>query len=244
MPIDKDPPDEIETEGNEGPRDGQDVSEETDLSAEQPDGEIDDGEPEGDEEAVDAKPSRAETRFQRLANEAKAAREEAAAARRETEELRRGQQSARQQQETQEQEAARLALMTPDERVEYKLDKAERRHQQQLQMLSFQQEDRADKMEFAAKAASNSVYAKYKDEVESRLTDLRAKGQNVSREALLKFVIGEQALNGAGSKKPAQAAKKRVDAQRVNPGSSRGDTASSRGRGEPSLEKRLENVPI
>lgn len=235
----KDPPDEIETEGDEGAGSGTGDVEEADLPAEQAD-DSDDGE----SEEVAAKPSRGETRFQRLANEAKAAREEAAATRRELDEFRRSQQNGRQQQETEEQEQRRLALMTPEERIEYRLEKAERRHQSQVQMLSFQNDDRADKMEFAAQAAANPVYARHKDEVERRLGELRAKGQNVSREALLKYIVGEKALAGAGNKKPAQQAAKRVAAERVAPGSSKGDTASSRGRGEPSLAKRLENVPI
>lgn len=219
-------PDDLESE-----LEGQDASEHVDEAE-------DDGEP----GPVDAEPApranRREERIQRLANESKAAREEAAELRRQVQELRQTQQ-ANTQQLTAEQEAARLAVMTPEERSDYKLDKATRGFQQQASVLAFQTQDTADKAMFAAKAVANKVYAKYQDEVESKLVELRSQGQNVPREQLLKWIIGDKALATAGNPKPAQQGQKRVAAQQVKPGSAKGDAASQRGKTQDSAEKRL-----
>ena len=195
-----------------------------------------------EEGQVEAKPSRAETRFQRLANEAKEAREESARVRRELDEFKASQRQ-QAQQETPDQIAQRMALMTPEERLEYKLDQAERRNGQQMANMQFQMQDSGDKSAFHALCASDPTAARYKDRVESKLTELRSQGQNVSREALFTFMFGQdvRAKSGQAKAKQGKDGERRIQRQKVAPGNSRGDATANR-RGEQSLEDKLANV--
>ena len=219
-----------ELEQGEDRDDGQDA----------PEGDGTDAEEEG--EVVEARPSRAETRFQRLANEAKEAREEASRVRRELDEFKSSQRQ-QAQQESPDQVAQRLALMTPEERLEYKLDQAERRNSQTMANMQFQMQDSGDKSAFHALCASDPTAARYKDRVEAELTRLRSQGQNVNREALFTFMFGQDIRSKSGSAKAKQGkdGERRIQRQRVTPSNSRGDTQPER-RGEKSLEDRLANV--
>lgn len=230
------------TGGQDG--DGNEGDDASSLAAGQSDDQADDGSSE-DEGKVEAKPpSRGEARLQKLANEAKAAKEEAARARRETEELRRQQWQASQT-VTEQQERERLALMTPEERAEYRIEKMQRELAVSRQQDRIQTAALLDKTAYDAKATINPTYAKFKDEVEARFQDQLAKGQPVEREVILKFLLGERALNGAvNSGKAAKAAKSRVEAQKVSSGSGKGDAASQRGKAGDSPEKRLAGVII
>lgn len=228
---------ENEAEANAGPEqeqdevgdDGQDPAEGNGSEAEE-------------EVEVAAKPSRGEQRFQRLANESKEAKAEAAQLRRELQEFK-AQQRQTAQQESPEQVAQKLALMTPEERLEYKLDQAERRNQQTMQSMQFQMQDSGDKSAFVALCASDPVAARYKDRVEAKLTELRGQGQNVNREALLTFLVGQdvRTRGGAAKSKQQKDGQRRTERQSVKPGNSRGDSQPNK-RGEKSLEERLENV--
>lgn len=231
-----------ESENTSGQDDGG-RDEDTEVSAEHADEEADDGESESVSEPA-AKQGRAESRIQRLANEAKAAREEAAAARREAEEARRAAWQ-RSQAASEEERQARRALMTPEERVaddmaQMRREFAQQRHQDQMTTAALM-----DKTAYDAKATINPVYAKFKDEVEGRFQDLARKGQPVEREIILKVLLGERALEGAGKSGPARRqASKRVESQRVAAGSGRGDTPSNRGRAGDTAESRLKDVII
>lgn len=229
-----------ESEGTEG-QDPAGGEPEADLSAEQPDIETDDGDQEVDEPV--AKPTRGEARFQRLANETKAAREEAATARREAEELRRAQWQ-RQQSVSEEERQARRALMTPEERVNddmaaLRREFAAERHQDRMSSAAMM-----DKAAFDAKAATRPVYAKYASEVEERFQDQLRQGRPVEREIILKVLLGERALSGASDPKARRKAQGRVDSQRVPASSGKGDSPSNRGKAGDTAENRLKGVII
>lgn len=230
-----------DSQGTEG-QDPEPGDDEADLSAEQPDGEEDDGQSEVAEGA--GKPSRGETRFQKLANETKAAREEAAEARREAAELRR---QGWQQQQTRsaEEEQQRLAYMTPDERAEYRIRQSEARQTSERQQDRVQFAATMDKVAFDAKAAANPVYARHREAVETKFQDQLRQGKPVEREILLKLHLGDLALQGA-SKSGAQRkqAASRVQSQRVAPTNGKGDAASPRARAGDTAESRLRNVII
>ena len=232
------------TEGQDTP--GSDPGagdDEGEVSAEHTDEEADDGEQEVDP-APPQRGGRAESRIQRLANEAKAAREEAAAARREAEEARRAA-AQRQERESQEVYQARRALMTPEERTADDMAQLRREFAQQRQQDQMTTAALMDKTAYDAKATINPVYAKFKDEVEDRFQDLARRGQPVEREILLKVLLGERALEGAGKSGPARRqASRRVESQRVAPGSGRGDAPSNRGRAGDTAESRLKGVII
>ena len=229
---------ENETEANAGPEPEQDEIGDDGQDAAEGDG----TEAEEEVEVEAARPSRGEQRFQRLANESKEAKAEAAELRRELQEFK-AQQRQTAQQESPEQVAQRLALMTPEERLEYKLDQAERRNQQTMQSMQFQMQDSGDKSAFVALCASDPVAARYKDRVEAKLTELRSQGQNVNREALLTFLVGQdvRTRGGAAKNKQQKDGQRRTERQSVRPGNSRGDSQPNK-RGEKTLEERLENV--
>lgn len=204
----------------------------------------DGSEPEGSEDEVDlGQPTRGQNRFQRLANEARTAREEAADLRRRLDTFEAQQRQRQAPAENPADEAARLALMSPEERINYRLDQAERRNQQATAQMQFQLQENADRSGFAALCASDPLAARLASKVEAKLSEIRAQGQNVSREALLDFLIGQevrqkQTKAGAQQRRTAQ---QQVTRQQVRPGASRGDAAAPR-RGGQSLEDRLANV--
>ena len=226
-----------ESEGTEG-SDTPERDEDSEVSAEHPDDQADDGE----QDKVDAEPAekqtRGQARFQRLANDAKEAKAEAARERAAADELRRAQ-AFRQQEQTEAQQREMLALMTPEERAEWRIKnmetrQAQERHQDRMQMASMM-----DKTAFDAKATVNAVYAKYASEVESRFQEQVRKGAPVEREILLKVILGERALSGASSSKPRKAAERRVEGARVASGSGKGDSPSNRGKAGDTPESRL-----
>ena len=225
---------------------GEDVADADAAGESEPEADDGDAEQEGgeaDAERVE-RPSRAETRFQKLSNEAKQAREEAAAARREAEDtkarLARLENPAQQQKEPTPDE---MALWTPDQIIEYKLGKATSRFEQTLGQMQFQQYEMGDKASFKALCASDPVAARYAQEVEERLTDMRAKGQNVDRERLLTYLVGEKVRqkSGGAKRKQAEDGERRIARQTSRPGTSKGDTETPR-RGGKTLEERLDGL--
>ena len=232
-----------ESEDTSG-QDGGGGNDDSEVSPEHADEETDDGEQEVADEEAAKPPTRGEARFQRLANEAKAAREEAAAARQEAAAARR-EAAQRQEQQTEAQQREMLALMTPEERAEYRVNQMERRLTQQRQQDQFQISAMLDKNAFEAKSAVHPVYAKYKDLIEEQFQKQLALGRPVEREILLQNHLGKLALEGAGKSGQAKRqASRRVESQRVSAGSGKGDAPSSRGKAGDTAENRLKDVYI
>ncbi len=246
---DQDPDDELDLEI--------DAPAEPDLEDE-PGDPANEPEPEGDEpedQPVAAKqdqpaqeperPSRRENRIQSLRNELRERDQRLADTNRRIDEL-----LARQQPqhtgESPEQRAQRFSLMTPLEQIAETLRESEARHAQQLQGVQMQMLDTSDRTSFQTKAAVDPLYAKWGPKVEGKRAELAAKGQYVEREVLLKFLIGEAALERRGSKEgkaEVRQAQRRVQSQRTRPGNSGGDTQPVR-RQQTSLERRLENEQL
>jgi len=195
------------------------------------------------------RPTRGEARFQKLSQTTKQAVEDAATARREAAELR--ERLARLEQPRQEQpkgpSAEEIALMTPQEYADYKLGQAEKRFQQTVGQIQWQTYEASDRAAFNALKATDPLATKYADEVETRLAQLRQQGQNVDRERLLTYIIGEKARQGrtAARGKQAAAGQQRIARQQTRPGSpQRSDTPARRGQMSEAeaREKRLENM--
>jgi hypothetical protein len=202
--------------------------------------------PEVREPPVDRQPSRRDTRIQTLADEARQAKSELAETRRRLDELSRQMTQPSPQRETPEQRASRFALMTPQEQITETLRESEQRTASLIQQMQVQSFDASDRAAFQAKAAVDPLYAKWGPKVEGKLAELRARGNNVERDVLLKFMIGEAALEKRGSKEGKQEvrqAKQRVANQRTRPANSGSDTGSQR-RQQSTAERRLENVQI
>ncbi len=193
-------------------------------------------------------PSRGEVRFQKLSQTAKEATERAAraesAARELTERIARLERPA--QAASQGPTAEQIALMTPDELITYRLGESDKRFQQTLGQIQWNTYETSDKASFSALKATDPLAAKYAGEVEERLLAMRAAGQNVDRERLLTFIIGEKARAGRSVAKQRQQAQgqQRIARQTVRPGAARSDTAGNRGKvsDTEARDKRLENM--
>lgn len=195
---------------------------------------------EGEEEPQQ---TRGQTRHQRLAIAAQEANDRAAKVEREFNEFK-AQHTPRPQQEDPAQEEARMALMSPEERTNYRLDKAERRNQQQMAVLHFQTQDGIDKASFDAKREFDPLVKKHADEVERRLADIRKNGMDAKRDAILTYILGESVRKQGTQKKVEQAdrGQQNIRRQQVSVANNKGDTASNRGKTPKTAEDRLANV--
>ncbi len=245
-----DPPgDPDETLEDDFGEEGQDAGHDDDEGGDEASGQEGD-EAEGEEGQVEPpKPSRATKAVNEAKRVAREAAAEAANLRKEIEALKQQRQQAAPQEETPEQEQAKLALMSVEERVDYKLAKAEKVNQRQLAMYQFQAAEAADKAAFDAKAAYEPRYKRYAADVEKLLASERQLGKNWPRETVLKFVLGERVLNSKPAvDKARKDGERRVNSQRTSSESGRSDRAAPRGRGTGNtlsdLERRLEGVNI
>ena len=232
---------EDEDEGQPGQLDDE-SGDEAETGQESPDAETEEGQV--DEER---QPSRATKRVQELRRVAQEASERAARVEREIAELRAERSRPQpQQQESPEQEQARLALMTTEERIEYRLNKAEQRHQREMNMTRFQAADMADKAAYESRASVDPRYKKYSKEVEDLLLRERSAGRDFPRETILKFVLGSKVMENQSSReRAAKEGKERINRQTTRPAEGRSDRAAPRERvGQGStlrdLERRLE----
>lgn len=149
-------------------------------------------------------------------------------------------------------EADRVAAMTPEDKRLYDLENSNRNLQAQVGNLGFHMSDATDRASFEAKATINPTYKKYAGRVETALMGMRKNGANTTREALLTYMIGEDARkrleNKEGSEPRRRAARERVErtAGRSNSNvrSDTGGTSRSDPNSLAALEKRLSGVSI
>jgi hypothetical protein len=148
-------------------------------------------------------------------------------------------------QETNEERESRLALLTPEERMQVRMTDAEQRHGQQLFSLQMQLKDGQDRTSFEAKAFNDPLYKRWAPKVEAELAALRTQGQTVDREKLLYYLIGKAAVEArTPGRKQQRQAQQRLQRANSRPANNRSDTGSSRRTQASSLEKRLEDVPL
>jgi hypothetical protein len=251
------PDDEEDGEGvtpNDEGEDGEDGEEGTPEDAPVDSGEEQEIGGEGDVDDVPGggsgrqarQPSRGESRFQRLANEN-------ADLKRRLDGLERqpAQRPATPQEETEEQFRARISLLPPDERMEARYERSERRNEQRLNAMQVEQRLSADKLAFDASVTAQPRRQRYVAEVEAAHQEALRAGNFVPRESLYYYLLGKK-VDANGGTKPAKeqrkAAQRRVSAQQTRPVSGRSDT---RGAGErrPNNEtsaraKRLDGMQI
>jgi hypothetical protein len=189
------------------------------------------------------RPGRRDARIETLLVQREADKERAERLERQVEELRA--QRTTQRQESPEEEAARLSLMNPEERSDYKLTKALRQIEVSNRQTAFVAQEAADKAAFDAKVGIDPLYARMQPAVDKTLAELRAQGQNVPREVLFQLEVGKAAL-AARSKTQGQKDKgaQRVRNQSTPPLNGKGDTAVQRRARSDTPAKRLENVQI
>ena len=188
--------------------------------------------------------SRGERRFQRMSEDVREQRSRADKLERELADIRADRD--RQQRETQQREPTKeeMALWTPEERMDYRMSRAERHFNNVLSQTQAQTQDVADKAAFDAKAEGNPRYKRYADEVERRLVDLRKQGQSAPREAILKFILGERLLSNNGGKseqRQRQNGQRRIARASGGQQSPRGDAGGGR-QALTEAEKRLKRL--
>ena len=237
---------EVDLDDDETVADPVEPTEEDEADAEDPDA---DGDEAGDEPAAAARPaSRGERDFGKLRAETRRLAEENARITREMQELRSRPAPVAQPVETPAQRAERLALLSPEDRMQVMLDERLAQHAQQQQHLNNQLLDQSDRAAFQSQAAGNPLLGKLAPEVERRLADLRARGENLPRHIVATFLLGEKVLAQQGKGKPAADARRR--AQTARPANGRGDVQGDRGQrrtgGDPvaDMERRFGDVQI
>jgi hypothetical protein len=227
-----------DSEGSEDGDDAEGAAEGDGSDAEEGQAEVD-GEP--------RRPSRGEARFQTLNRRAQEATERAARAEQRATELEARMARFEQPRQPQGKSPEELALMTPDELINYRLGEATKGFEQKLGAIQWATYESGDKAAWQARVARDPVAARLSEKVEQRLTQLRAQGQNVDRERLYTYLVGEEVLaKGATAKaKQGAAGQQRIQRQQTRAGSQqRSDTQSNRGRmsEQEAREKRLENL--
>jgi hypothetical protein len=169
---------------------------------------------------------------------AKEAREEAARLRQEFEDFRRSSME-RQSQPDPEAERARVALMEPEERINYFREQDKRELSAQIRRMEMNYADQTDRAQFQTRVATNPKLGRFQDRVEAiyqenKRTMSARGGTPPDRDTILRWVIGDEALKNPGSTgKPTKLSRQTTKAV-----SSRGDVPSG-GRREISEEERL-----
>lgn len=183
----------------------------------------------GDEDPP--QPRRGEGRVQRLANENRDLRR-----RLEDYEQRRSDQPPQQpppgpRQETDQEFAARISLLSPEERMEARHERWTQQQTQQNQQTQLRQTLDRDRDDFRNLARSDKRVARMADEVEREFDKRFRAGFFVPRRDILKWLAGQRWLDGdqtPGKQRAREAARQRVDRQTVRPASGGSDVRADR----------------
>lgn len=146
-----------------------------------------DSEPKPENEGEDAPVESKSDRYQRLANERRQESEKREAAERERDFYRQQIELAQQS----HQSPADIEELDPDE-------KWRRDIQSNVNQTLLTAQDLSDKADFKLKAAENPLYGKYADRVETELAKIRQQGGNASRDGVLAYLVGRDALSNGG----------------------------------------------
>lgn len=142
-------------------------------------------------------------------------------------------------------EQQKLQEMEPHDRVAYLANKQAEALQGQIAKLQFQVQDTQDQARFQAKAAADPLYGKYVDKVEQKLQEMQSQGVTTTRDAILKYYVGEDLLakrEGAGGIRAKAAAAQRIASATGKTIGVRGATPGTKS--GKSLEERLTGVLI
>lgn len=208
----------------------EELEDEADEDLDEPVDEIDD-------EQVDEpvrQPSRADNRVATATRAAKEAKDKADMLERQLADMQRQQVQQAQQNQglTQAQIQERLQQMEPWERTEYFRQVDAHNTQQALQRMQFDQTESADKLAYDALASRVPAAAKLKEQVEARLVQMRGQGTTAPRETILKFLIGERAIENIGRStgRAQRIATANRDRQTARPANARPDASAGSGR--------------
>lgn len=141
-------------------------------------------------------------------------------------------------------ELEQVRLMAPDEVARHYYQKAQREMGAVLAQQQFAIEDRIDRQAYENAAARSALHQRYAPRVEALLQSERASGRNTSREVILKYLVGEDAMQRATRAAPTQQrqAARRVAGAQARPTGSRSDAGSDRRPAPDSYEASLERL--
>lgn len=194
-----------------------------------------------------ARQSRGDRQYGELRRQARERAEENARLTRELNDLRSQVVQSRQPPaETAQQRAERFALMSPEERAMEMVNEALERNNRQQQELTAQLMDQSDRSTFEARVASNPLLKKLQPDVERELANLRQRGQNLPRETIATYLLGQRVLAQQGKAKPG--AQQRRTQQTARPLRPQGDAGGRRQRtaanSPEDFESRFGDIPI
>lgn len=175
--------------------------------------------------------TRGEKRFAKLKDEIRRRDAEMAEIKAKYQEL--AQRAPAPQQEDPELERRRLEMMTPEERMEYRLSKSEQMHQMQLRRLEMQNWDMNDKSAFNALSQNDPRAKKLAEKVEQIYQEQSRKGTPVPREMIYHHELGRLvAAQAPKARAKAQSeGAERLRRQTTTAGSGKGDVSANRGKG-------------
>jgi hypothetical protein len=141
-------------------------------------------------------------------------------------------------------ERDRLALMTPDERAAYLIDRNERQTTDRIAQAERRVAARMDRSEFRALMAEKPNLSRYEAEVERRFEETFKGGGFVERSTILRWAIGDAMMKQAP--KAADKQRRQADARRqretTRAGAGRSDVPAQRGKKGKSAADRLTDV--
>jgi hypothetical protein len=191
--------------------------------------------------------SRAEERIEALSADKRAlqARVDAADARLAALEANQGRQP--QRQENADDEAARLALMSPEERITYRVERGLAQVRSDTQRVVGSLQEQTDAAAFRTLLAEKPHYKRFSAEVEKEATRLRNAGTPMPREGVLMFLVGKDAVTRADAPRTRRQSQQRMEGQETRPASGRSDVRGDRrqaGSQSQARARRLENIEI
>jgi hypothetical protein len=209
-----------------------------DQDEDEPLDELPEEEADDEQDEPPAPQTRGQSRHQALANKARDLEAELASLRRERE----AETQRQQREQFQRQEEQRLAEMTPEERIEHRVN-------QRLAQVEFNGWNTNDQVAFQRAADRNPAVAALTEEVEAAFQAQLKAGKPTDRITIAKFLIGDKALSRAPRAKAAgkRATEAGRERQTAKPTSSRGDVAATGRRAASEAEarrKRLEDTLI
>jgi len=178
---------------------------------------------------VARQPSRASEAVRRAKAEAKAAREERDRLQREMMDLLRERQAPQPPHVDPEMERQRLEVMSDGDRYEYLRQKDKAEMSAQLQRISLQLEVQNDASVFKAVVAGRPEFKRFEGQVEERFQALMAAGKPQSREAILKYLIGETIYQKGGKAlaKAREIGAENIRRQQTRPTNSRSNVSGN-----------------
>jgi len=232
-----------ETHEEDGEEESQDDEESESPAVEDDEGPVED-------EQVEAAPKGRKTASDRVREKVELAKRESERAGRLEKELaelkaRDAERQRREETQNQQTRAERRLLMTTEERFADELAELREQQTQFLKQQQFVAAENSDQAAFRELKASDPRVAKYEDQVERELSNLRAKGvYTFGRKEVLAALIGMQVLNGKSQVK-AQVTKGKQNIRRAQTAPNKGQSdLGGRQRQGKSLEDRLQDVPL